>query len=116
MTDDRQPEHAGKAFVLRFMLSGASPKSLEASKTSNASGDGYLAGRHQLHVVDIYQQPDRAARDHVTAVPMLVKHFPLPVRRLIGTLSNTSLVLRAFGLTSAAARLDDARPEPSHEA
>jgi circadian clock protein KaiB len=105
---DRQPQQAGTVFVLRLYVSGASPKSLEALKNVKRICDEHLAGRNQLDVVDIYQQSDRAARDHVVAVPMLVKHAPLPAPRLIGTLSNTSQVLKTFGLTTTPAELDDA--------
>jgi circadian clock protein KaiB len=52
----------------------------------------------KLEVVELYQQSERAARDQVVAAPMLVKHVPLPLRRLIGTLSNTRHVLRTLGL------------------
>ena len=89
---------AEQGYVLRLYVSGASPKSLEAIKNIKNICDENLAGRYHLEVVDIYQQQDRAARDQVVAAPMLVKQLPLPLRRLIGTLSNTSHVLRALGL------------------
>jgi circadian clock protein KaiB len=107
----RDSEQAGTFFVLRLYVSGASPKSLEAIKNVKAICDYHLAGRYQLDVVDIYQQPDRAARDQIVAVPMLVIQLPLPVRRLIGTLSNTAHVLQIFGLGNAAVPLGDSRHE-----
>jgi circadian clock protein KaiB len=88
-------------YILRLYVSGASPKSVEAIKNLKSICDDNLAGRHALEVVDIYQQPDRAARDQIVAAPMLVKHQPLPLKRLIGTLSNTPQVLRALGLIRA---------------
>jgi circadian clock protein KaiB len=48
--------------------------------------------------VDIFQQPSRAVRDQVIAVPMLVKELPLPIRKLIGTLSNPQQIVQAIGL------------------
>ena len=89
---------AEQAYVLRLYVSGASPKSLEAIRNIKNICDENLAGKYQLEVVDIYQQQDRAARDQVLAAPMLVEYLPLPLRRLIGTLSNASHVLRALGL------------------
>jgi circadian clock protein KaiB len=91
-------------YVLRLYVSGASPKSLEAIRNLKNICDETLAGRHELEVVDIYQQPDRVARDQVVAAPMLVRHQPLPLRRLIGTLSNRRHVLRTLGIGPDAAR------------
>jgi circadian clock protein KaiB len=91
-------EQADQVYVFRLYVSGASPKSLEAIRNIKSICDGNLAGKYELEVVDIYQRPDRAARDQVVAAPVLVKHLPLPLRRLIGTLSNTGQVLRALGL------------------
>jgi circadian clock protein KaiB len=91
-------EQAELVYVFRLYVSGASPKSLEAIGNIKNICDQNLAGRYELEVVDIYQQQDRATRDQVVAAPVLVKHLPLPLRRLIGTLSNTRHVLRALGL------------------
>jgi len=90
-----------EVYVLRLYLSGLSPKSLQAIKNVKNICDEHLAGWCELEVVDIYQQPDRAVRDQVVAAPMLVKRLPLPLRRLIGTLSNTSDVLRKLGVIGA---------------
>jgi circadian clock protein KaiB len=91
-------EHAKQVYVLRLYVSGALPKSLEAIKNIKRICDVNLAGRHQLEVVDIFQQPERAALDQVVAAPMLVKHLPLPLRRLIGPLSNARQVLQILEL------------------
>jgi len=49
-------------------------------------------------VIDILQQPGRAREDHVLAVPVLIKHIPLPVKRFIGDLSNRDTVLLGLGV------------------
>jgi circadian clock protein KaiB len=103
-------------FVLRLYVGGASPKSLEALKNLKNICDGHLAGHYKLDVVDIYQQPERASRDQIVAVPMLVKELPLPVRRLIGTLSNTTQVLTAFGVINAALTVTDRRQRGARDA
>jgi circadian clock protein KaiB len=48
--------------------------------------------------VDIYQKPVLAVHDQVFAAPMLVKLAPLPLRRIIGDLSDEPRVLRALNL------------------
>ena len=98
-------EQSRQVYVLRLYVSGATPKSVEAIRNVKNLCDINLAGRYELEVVDIYQQPERAALDQVVAVPMLVKQFPLPLRRLVGTLSNPVRLLEAFGVIKAAVDL-----------
>jgi circadian clock protein KaiB len=102
---------AGQVYVLRLYVGGASPKSLEAVRNIKNICDENLRGRYELEVVDIYQRPERAGRDQVVAAPMLVKQLPLPLRRLIGTLSNTRQVLLALGLVTAKGELARRRQE-----
>jgi circadian clock protein KaiB len=102
---------AGQVYVLRLYVGGASPKSLEAVRNIKNICDENLPGRYELEVVDIYQRPERAGRDQVVAAPMLVKQLPLPLRRLIGTLSNTRQVLLALGLVTAKGELARRRQE-----
>jgi circadian clock protein KaiB len=51
--------------------------------------------------VDTYQQPERAPLDRIVALPMLVKQLPPPLRRLLGSLSDSGQVLSAFGVTAS---------------
>lgn len=90
-----------QVYVLTLYVSGATQRSLEAVERVKKICDSALAGRYRLGVVDIFQQPSRAVRDQVIAVPMLVKERPLPIRKLIGTLFNPQQILQVFvfGLT-----------------
>ena len=58
----------------------------------------YMKNRYDLEVIDIYQQPDLARRDQIVAVPTLIRRLPLPLRRLLGDLSNLESVLRGLDL------------------
>jgi circadian clock protein KaiB len=91
-------EQGEQVYVLRLFISGASPKSIEAIKNIKKICEEHLAGHYELEVVDVYQQTRLAADEQVVAAPMLVKRFPLPLRKLIGNLSNTSKVLQRLGL------------------
>jgi len=57
-----------------------------------------LAGKYHLEVVDIYQEPRRATEDQVIAIPTLIKQAPGVIRRLIGDLSDTSVLRKGLGL------------------
>ena len=94
-----QSKKAQQSYVLTLYVSGATQRSLEAVERVKKICDGALAGRYRLSVVDIFQQPGRAARDQVIAVPMLVKGRPLPIRKLIGMLSDPQQILQVLGLT-----------------
>jgi circadian clock protein KaiB len=58
----------------------------------------YLEGRHKIELIDVFREPDRAMEDRVFMTPTLVKLAPGPVERIVGTLSQTNLVLQVLGL------------------
>jgi circadian clock protein KaiB len=55
--------------------------------------DRYLAGRYELQIIDIYQQPELAQGEQLVAAPTLIKKLPQPLRRFIGDLSDTDQLL-----------------------
>ncbi len=85
-------------YILRLYVVNMSYKSIEAIKNIKQICDENLAGRYQLDVVDIRQQPDLAREGQIVATPTLVKESPLPFRRIIGNMSNTKRVLIALDL------------------
>jgi circadian clock protein KaiB len=58
----------------------------------------YLAGRYQIQVVDLLENPQLARGDQILAIPTLVRKLPLPMRKIIGDLSNTERVLIGLDL------------------
>ena len=55
----------------------------------------------EIEVVDVFKYPERALVDGVFMTPTLVRLLPLPVKRVVGTLSQTQTVLQALGLENA---------------
>ena len=55
--------------------------------------DEHLDGRYDLEVIDIYQQPALTKGEQIIAAPTLIKKLPLPMRRIIGDMSNREGVL-----------------------
>lgn len=84
---------AGQTYVLRLYISGATPKSTSAISNIKAICQKYLAGRYDLEVIDIYQQPASAHLHNIVVAPTLIRELPLPLRRLVGDLSNQEKVL-----------------------
>ena len=86
-------------YRLRLFVAGTTQRSLRTIASLRRLCDRHLSGQVDVEVVDIYQQPELAERDQVVAAPTLVKLLPLPVRRIIGDLSDETRVLRGLGVT-----------------
>ena len=77
------------------------PRSARAISNLRAICDEYLAGRYDLEVIDIYQQPVLTKGEQIVAAPTLIKKLPLPMRRIIGDMSNRGHVLLGLDLVRA---------------
>lgn len=91
-------EAAGEQYVLRLYVAGVTPRSVQAIENVKAVCQTHLQGRYHLQVIDIYQQPALAKGDQIIAVPTLIKKLPIPLRTLIGDLSDVERVLVGLDL------------------
>ena len=87
-----------ETYVLRLYVSGATPRSTEAIAKIKDICEEYLPGHYDLEVIDIYQRPQLAAEEQIIAAPTLVKQSPGGLRKMIGNLSNTRLILQRLGI------------------
>ena len=85
-------------YSLRLYITGQTPRSAGSVQNLKQVCDQYLAGHFELEVIDIYQQPELAQEAQIIAAPTLVKRLPLPLRRLVGDLSNRRRVLLGLDL------------------
>lgn len=85
-------------YSLRLFVTGNTDKSKRAIANVKSICERYLAGRYELNVVDLYQQPELAKENGLIAAPTLVKTEPAPVRRIIGDMSNEDRVLAGLDL------------------
>jgi circadian clock protein KaiB len=79
--------------VLRLYVAGQTPNSMKAFANLKKICEEHLAGRYQIEVIDLLEKPQLAAGDQILALPTLVRKLPVPVRKIIGDLSNTERVL-----------------------
>jgi circadian clock protein KaiB len=86
-------------YLLRLFVAGTSSMSIRAISNLTRILEEHLPERYELEIIDVHQHHSIAAEENIAAVPMLVKRFPDPVRRLIGDMSDTAKVLRGLGLT-----------------
>ncbi len=89
-------------FKFRLYVAGDALNSAQARANLAALCQAHLAGRHEIEVVDVFREPKRALADGIFMTPTLVKLAPLPVRTIVGTLSQTQTVLQALGLPAVA--------------
>jgi len=87
-----------EGYVLRLYVTGLTPRSTLAIGNVRKICDEHLAGRYELEVIDLYQQPSLAKGEQIIAAPTLIKTLPLPLRRLIGDMSDTEKFLIGLDL------------------
>ena len=87
-------------YTLRLYIAGQTPRSVAALANLKKICEEHLAGRYKLQVVDLLENPQLARGDQILAIPTLVRKLPLPMRRIIGDLSNTERVLVGLDLRS----------------
>ena len=85
-------------YVLRLYVTGMTPKSTQAIANVEKLCKEHLAGRYELKVIDIYQQPKLVQGEQIIATPTLIKKLPLPLRKLIGDMSDTERFLVGIDL------------------
>ena len=85
-------------YILRLYVAGLMPKSTLAIANIKNICEEHLQGQYELEVIDLYQQPQLAQRDQIVAIPALIKKLPLPLRRIIGDMSDTERVLVGLDL------------------
>ena len=86
-------EGNGINYVLRLYITGTTPRSTEAIKNIKKICEEELKGRYDLEVIDVYQQPELAKEGQILAAPTLIRKLPLPLRKLVGDMSNKEKVI-----------------------
>lgn len=85
-------------YVLKLYVAGLTPRSQEAIRTVSAICEEQLAGRCDLEVIDIYQNPVLAKGEQIIAAPTLIKKLPLPLRKIIGNMADKEKILVGLDL------------------
>lgn len=85
---------------LRLYVAGQTPNSMRAFANLKQLCETHLAGKYRLEVIDLLEKPQLAAGDQILAVPTLVRKLPVPVRKIIGNLSDTDRVLVGLDLVA----------------
>jgi circadian clock protein KaiB len=95
-------EHPAKSrsdkWDLRLYVAGQTPKAGAAFGNLKLICEEKLKGKYHIKVIDLLKNPQIAHDDQILAVPTLIRKFPLPVKKVIGDLSETDRVLAGLDL------------------
>ena len=82
-----------ESWELKLYVAGNTPKSVTALKNLKKYCDDHLQGKYRIEVIDLLKKPQLAEGDQIFALPTLVRKVPVPIRKIIGDLSNEEKVL-----------------------
>jgi circadian clock protein KaiB len=82
-----------QTWELKLYVAGKTPKSETALRNLKHYCEQHLEGRYKIEVIDLLKKPQLAEGDQIFAVPTLVRKVPVPIRKIIGDLSNEEKVL-----------------------
>ncbi|MGD0604845.1 MAG: circadian clock KaiB family protein [Streptosporangiaceae bacterium] len=91
---------------LCLYVTDRSPKCLRAIENLRRACEEHLAGHYQIEVVDLLENPRRAADDQILAAPTVVRRLPVPVRKLVGDLSDIDRLLVGLQLRPSGSQRD----------
>jgi circadian clock protein KaiB len=87
-----------ETWELRLYVAGQTSKSVTAFANLKKICEQHLVGRYHIEVIDLVKNPTLAKGDHIFATPTLVRKLPVPIRKILGDLSNTERVLVGLDL------------------
>jgi circadian clock protein KaiB len=99
-SNGKAAQHHEPAIKLRLYVAGQTPKSMAALSNLQQICTAHLGGKYDLEVIDLMKHPQLAQGDQILAIPTLVRSLPVPIRKIIGDLSNVDRVLVGLDLRS----------------
>lgn len=88
---------------LRLYVAGLTPKCSSAIENLNRICKEHLTKQYTIEIVDLLENPQLARGDQILAIPTAIRSLPLPIRKIIGDLSDTERVLVGLDLRPAEA-------------
>lgn len=93
-----------ESWDLKLYVAGPTPRAVRALENLKKLCEEHLAGKYHIEIIDLLENPQLATGDQIVAVPTLVRRLPVPVRKIIGDLSNTEKVLVGLDLRPRSVR------------
>jgi circadian clock protein KaiB len=96
------------SYRFRLFVTGETGRSRQAADNLRELCEAHVAGFYELEVIDVLDHPERAEEDRIIATPTVIRLVPLPLKRVIGDLSD-------LGLAAIALDLPETRSAPEAE-
>lgn len=81
-------------------MAGQTPKSITALANLKKICEEHLQEKYNIEIIDLVRNPQLARQDQILAIPTLVRSLPMPIKKIIGDLSNTEKVLLGLDVRS----------------
>lgn len=94
-------ERSDPFWELRLYVAGKTPKSVTALRNLKQICEEHMAGQYRIEIIDLLENPVLAQGDQILAIPTLVRKLPVPLRKIIGDLSDTERVLVGLDIRPA---------------
>jgi circadian clock protein KaiB len=101
MSGAEQEAEPAPAYVLTLFIAGSGLCAELAVANLKHVCEGELRGKYRLEIVDVLKDPQRAEDAKVLATPTLIKQLPLPLRRVVGDLTDREKLLVGLQLQPA---------------
>ncbi len=99
---EKKPRKSTKdMWILRLYVAGQTPKAITAFTNLKKICEEQLDGKYSIEVIDLLENPQLANEYQIVALPTLIRKLPVPVRKIIGDLSDTERVLIGLDLLEA---------------
>ncbi|MFI5212207.1 MAG: circadian clock KaiB family protein [Ignavibacteria bacterium] len=78
----------GSKWDLRLYIAGNTSKAIIAIKNLKLICEQQLNCKFKIEVIDLMKKPQLGRKDQILAIPALVRRLPLPVKMIVGDLSD----------------------------
>jgi circadian clock protein KaiB len=92
MQDQPNAPSPSEPLKLVLYIAGQTPKSVAAIENLERICSN-TPGRYVVEVIDLKKTPQLAREHNIVAIPTLVRQLPVPIRKIIGDLSDREKVL-----------------------
>jgi circadian clock protein KaiB len=91
----------GDFWELRLYVAGMTPRAEAALANLTRACELHLRGHYSIALIDLLVNPRLASSDQIVALPTLVRRLPIPIKKLIGDLSNLERILVGLELKAS---------------
>jgi circadian clock protein KaiB len=92
--------NSANKLILHLYIVNKDFKSVQAIKNVKEICEESFPKRYKLDIIDILKQPALARENQIMAAPTLIKESPLPLKRLVGNMSDRVRVSSGLELHS----------------